>query len=197
AYLEALAREMRAYSKALPGASFARLYLGGGTPTYLTSDELRCLVASLRDELGVDPARTQGCIETSPETLDEEKVAALRELGFVRISLGVQSLDEEELRQVNRRFDVALHDRAAELIGRAGFPQFNVDLIYGLPGQTPTSWLASLQWAIDSPATSVFLYPLYVRPLTGLAVQGRLSLAPAGAAAPPVGAPFRLPGRPR
>jgi oxygen-independent coproporphyrinogen III oxidase len=178
AYLDALAREMAAYAQALPGGRFARLYVGGGTPTYLTTDELRTLVAHLRDELGVDPARAHGCIESSPETLDQAKVEALRELGFVRLSLGVQSLDAEELRQVNRRFDPVLHDKAAAMIGRAGFPQFNVDLIYGLPGQTPGSWRSSLQWSIDSPATSLFLYPLYVRPLTGLAVKGRVSLGP-------------------
>jgi oxygen-independent coproporphyrinogen-3 oxidase len=176
AYLDALGREMAAYAQALPGARFARLYVGGGTPTFLTTGELRALVGRFRGELGVDPASTQGCIEASPETLDEEKVETLRDLGFVRISLGVQSLDAEELRQVNRRFDPSLHDKAAALIGRAGFPQFNVDLIYGLPGQTPQSWRSSLSWAIDSAATSVFLYPLYVRPLTGLAVRGRVSL---------------------
>src|SRR5260370_30141166 len=56
AYLDALAREMAAYAQALPGARFARLYVGGGTPTYLTSDELRRLVGCLRDAAGVDPA---------------------------------------------------------------------------------------------------------------------------------------------
>jgi oxygen-independent coproporphyrinogen-3 oxidase len=182
AYLDALGREMAAYARALPGARFARLYVGGGTPTYLSTAELRTLVGHLRDTLGVDPTQAHGCIETSPETLDQGKVEALRELGFQRVSLGVQSLDAEELRQVNRRFDLSLHDKAAKMIGRASFPQFNVDLIYGLPGQTGQSWRSSLQWAIDSPATSLFLYPLYVRPLTGLAVKGRVSLE--GATAP-------------
>jgi oxygen-independent coproporphyrinogen-3 oxidase len=175
AYLDALAREMGAYTEALPDARFARLYIGGGTPTYLDCNELRTLMRHLRETLGIEPARTHGCIEASPETLDEEKVALLRELGFVRISLGVQSFVEQELRHVNRRFDFARHDRAIELIGRAGFPQFNIDLIYGLPGQTLASWRSSLERAIDAPATSLFLYPLYIRPLTGLARRTALS----------------------
>src|SRR5262249_42856083 len=58
--------------------------------------------------------------------------------------------------------------RAVELVGQTGFPHFNIDLIYGLPGQTEASWLASLDEAAASRATSLFLYPLYIRPLTGL-----------------------------
>ncbi len=168
AYLDALAREMEAYDRALRPARFTRLYLGGGTPTFLTTPELRRLVGHLRDVLGVVPAHAHGCIEASPETVDEEKVALLRELGFRRLSLGVQSFVPEELRQVNRRFDFALHRRAIDLVGHARFQHFNIDLIYGLPGQTATSWRYSLEAAVDSPATSLFLYPLYVRPLTGL-----------------------------
>jgi oxygen-independent coproporphyrinogen-3 oxidase len=168
AYLDALAREMEAYERLLRPARFTRLYLGGGTPTFLTTPELRRLVGHLRDVLGVVPAGAHGCIEASPETLDEEKVGLLRELGFRRLSLGIQSFVPEELRQVNRRFDFALHRRAIDLIGRARFPHFNIDLIYGLPGQTGASWRYSLEAAIDSPATCLFLYPLYVRPLTGL-----------------------------
>src|SRR5262249_51345619 len=102
AYLDALAREMDAYSQILSPFHFARLYIGGGTPTYLDAAGMRRLAGDLRGRLGVEPNRTHGCIETSPETIDEEKVGVLRELGFVRVSLGVQSLVAEELRQVNR-----------------------------------------------------------------------------------------------
>ena len=118
---------------------FARLYIGGGTPTYLDAVELRRLIGLLR-RFGVDPSAAHGCIETSPETIDEEKTAILRQAGFQRISLGVQSLVAEELRQVNRRFDFDLHRQAINRIGEAGFPHFNIDLIYGLPGQTERSW---------------------------------------------------------
>lgn len=168
AYLDALAGEMETYERILRPRCFRRLYVGGGTPTYLDAAELRRLVALLRDVLGVAPEATDGCIEASPETLDEEKVGLLRQLGFQRLSLGIQSLVADELRQVNRRFDFAQHRRAVEWIGRAGFPHFNIDLIYGLPGQTEASWRYSLDAIVDSPATSLFLYPLYVRPLTGL-----------------------------
>jgi oxygen-independent coproporphyrinogen-3 oxidase len=168
AYLDALEREMLAYRQALGPCRFQRLYLGGGTPTYLSPAELRRLVGMLRQHLAIDPALTQGCIEASPETLDSEMLDTLRQLGFQRLSLGIQSLVAEELRQVNRRFDFARNHQALEQAGRAGFPQLNVDLIYGLPGQTADRWRVSLDGVIASAATSVFLYPLYIRPLTGL-----------------------------
>ncbi len=177
-YLDALAREMRAYARALGEARFARLYLGGGTPTFLETGELRRLVSALRQELGISPEQAHACIEASPETLDAEKIALLREVGFQRLSLGVQSFVPEELRQVNRRFDFGLHNDAIERIGEARFPHFNIDLIYGLPGQTMDTWRQSLKRGIESPATSLFLYPLYVRPLTGLSRRSEAPPAP-------------------
>jgi oxygen-independent coproporphyrinogen-3 oxidase len=176
-YLDALARQMEAYARLLRPFRFARLYVGGGTPTYLSNAELRRLAGYLRDVLGLDPAATGGCIEASPETVDADKVGLLRELGFQRLSLGIQSFVPEELRHVNRRFPFEQNRAAAEMIGRAGFPEFNIDLIYGLPGQTEASWLLSLDEATGSAATGLFLYPLYVRPLTGL--DGRTNLPPA------------------
>lgn len=178
AYLDALARQMGHYAAVLRPMRFRALYLGGGTPTYLSAAQLRRLAKDLWDFLGVEPRATMSCIEASPETLDEEKVAALRDLGFVRLSLGIQSFVPEELRHVNRRFDFARNHSAVAMAGRAGFPFFNIDLIYGLPGQSEASWRYSLETAIDSPATSLFLYPLYVRPLTGLDRRGNLPPAP-------------------
>ncbi len=166
AYLDALERQAALAAEALPGARFSRLYLGGGTPTFLTVDELGRLVRGL-GALGVRPG-AGSCIEASPETLDGEKAAALAGMGFSRLSLGVQSFDGGEREAVNRRSGLAAIDAAA----RAGFRHLNLDLIYGLPGQTMATWLASLDAAIASPATSLFLYPLYVRPLTGLGVRG-------------------------
>jgi oxygen-independent coproporphyrinogen-3 oxidase len=176
AYLDALGREMDSYAQTLGDARFVQLYLGGGTPTYLDADELRHLFHLLRTKLNVNPADTDGCIEASPETLDEAKVALLAEVGFQRVSLGVQSFDEQELHEVNRRFDFSLHDKALTLLARGQFKQLNVDLIYGLPGQTLQSWRDSLRQAIQTPATSLFLYPLYIRPLTGLGVRAKTAL---------------------
>ena len=177
-YLDALARQADHYARVLRPARFRGLYVGGGTPTYLSADQLRLLVRRLGDILGVTPRAAPSCIEASPETLDEDKVGVLRELGFARVSLGVQSFVAEELRHVNRRFDFGRNQTAVELLGRAGFAHFNIDLIYGLPGQTEESWRRSLDGAVSSRATSLFVYPLYVRPLTGLDRRDDLPPAP-------------------
>lgn len=178
AYLDTLARQMDYYDDLLSPLRMQALYIGGGTPTFLTAAQLRRLVRHLGEALGVVPSRLASCIEASPETLDEEKIGTLRELGFRRISLGVQSFVADELRHVNRRFDFAHNLRAVEQLGRAGFAQFNIDLIYGLPGQTEASWRRSLDAAVASRATSLYLYPLYVRPLTGLDRRSDLPPAP-------------------
>jgi oxygen-independent coproporphyrinogen-3 oxidase len=167
-YLDSLALEMQEQARVLGKFSFSRLYLGGGTPTFLTAAQLHRLFRDLRETLGVDPQQTHGCIEASPETLDEDKLGVLREVGIQRLSLGVQSFVPEELQAINRRFDYSLHERAIEQIALCGFPEFNIDLIYGLPGQTRDTWFRSLERALASSATSLFLYPLYIRPLTGL-----------------------------
>lgn len=166
-YLDALARQMELVAEAIPGARFSRLYIGGGTPTFLSIEELWWLRDKLASLLGVVPSRAHGCMEASPETLDAEKAHALKEMGFERLSLGVQSFVEAEREAVNRRWGL----EAVEAAGRAGFRHFNIDLIYGLPGQALDSWRFSVDAAIASPATSLFLYPLYVRPLTGLGVR--------------------------
>jgi oxygen-independent coproporphyrinogen-3 oxidase len=177
-YLRALEQEMAAYAAILDPGRIQRLYIGGGTPTFLDDGELLRLIRSLNSLLDIDLQRTQSCIEASPETIDELKVRRLREEGFTRLSLGVQSLVADELRHVNRRFDFSLNRQAIDLVSRAGFPHFNIDLIYGLPGQTAASWRYSLEEGIDSAATSLFLYPLYVRPLTGLARRADLPATP-------------------
>lgn len=173
-YVDAVRQEAEQYAEVLGSCHYSRLYLGGGTPTYLSTRELRSLIGHLRATLGVIPEKTLGCIECSPETLDETKINTLAELGFQRVSLGVQSFDQGELHQVNRRFTKHVQEEAIRLIGRVGFPHFNIDLIYGLPGQNLNSWRQSLKRAIDTPATSLFLYPLYIRPLTGLGMRTSL-----------------------
>jgi oxygen-independent coproporphyrinogen-3 oxidase len=177
-YLLALEQEMAASAAVVEPRRIQRLYIGGGTPTFLNESELLRLITALRTILGIDVRQVGGCIEASPETVDESKIQLLREAGFTRLSLGVQSLVADELRHVNRRFDFPLNRDAIDLVGRAGFPRFNIDLIYGLPGQTTASWRYSLEQVIDSAATSLFLYPLYIRPLTGLDRRADLPATP-------------------
>ena len=112
-------------------------------------------------------------VETSPRTADADKLAVLRAFGVERVSIGVQSFVEAEVGASGRAQKNEWVDAAVGRIRAAGFPTLNLDLIYGLPGQTVRSWQASLDAALRWRPEELYLYPLYVRPLTGLERWGR------------------------
>jgi oxygen-independent coproporphyrinogen-3 oxidase len=155
-----------------PGAGFARLAIGGGTPTFLAAGDLARLFDTAERLLG-GSVRVPASVETSPETADWERLGVLRERGVSRVSIGVQSFAEAEARAVARPQQPAAVHAALGRIRALGFPVLNVDLIYGLPGQTVDSWRASLRSALRYGPEELYLYPLYVRPLTGLGLSRR------------------------
>ena len=168
-FLEALGRQALQARQALgEEARFVRLVFGGGTPTQLDEPGLEALFGLAREVMGADPQAVPVGCEVSPETLTEGKVALLRQHGVDRVSIGVQSFTYEETKAVRRPQDPAQLRRALGWLAGAGFPVFNIDLIYGMPGQTPSSWRASLEEALRYEPQELYLYPLYVRPLTGL-----------------------------
>jgi oxygen-independent coproporphyrinogen III oxidase len=173
AYLSALARQTGRVREALGAATFARLAVGGGTPTFLDVPELERLFDLAFAVLGPAAGKVPASVETSPETAEAEKLALLRRRGVTRISLGVQSFVEAETSRVGRPQKTAAVRAALERIRDAGFPVLNIDLIYGLPGQDRASWLGSLREALRFAPEELYLYPLYVRPLTGLGRSGR------------------------
>jgi oxygen-independent coproporphyrinogen-3 oxidase len=149
------------------------LAVGGGTPTYLSVPELETLFALADQLLGSACGNLPASVETSPETADEDKLAFLRARGVTRISLGVQSFLEAETSSVGRPQAAAVVHRALERIRSFDFATLNLDLIYGLPGQTIHSWLASLESALRYLPEELYIYPLYIRPLTGLGRSSR------------------------
>ncbi|HXU04636.1 MAG TPA: STM4012 family radical SAM protein [Polyangia bacterium] len=172
-YLDTLERQARRARAALEeGAggpfSFARFAVGGGTPTLLSEAALARLLDVAEVIMGADLARLPGSAETSPETATVEKLRLLVERGADRLSIGVQSFIEAETRAVNRPQDPAEAHAAIEAMRAAGPSTVNVDLIYGLPGQTAASWQFTLDETLRHEPEEVYLYPLYVRPLTTL-----------------------------
>jgi oxygen-independent coproporphyrinogen-3 oxidase len=167
-YLEAIRRQAERVWAALGKASFARMALGGGTPTYLSLDGLTLLFDLAEDLFGVSLGSMPISVETSPFTAQPDKLALLRERGVNRISIGVQSFLVDEVKAVGRAQNAAVVAQALEHIRVAKFPILNIDLMYGLPGQTVSSWLESLRIALSYQPEELYIYPLYVRPLTGL-----------------------------
>jgi oxygen-independent coproporphyrinogen-3 oxidase len=165
-YLRQLRAEALATRDALGPARFAAGAIGGGTPTYLTAQELEELFSIVALMSG--PGSSGLAVETSPKTATADRLAVLAGHGVTRVSMGVQSFIDREAHAAGRpqrRSDV---DTALAAIRAAGLPVLNVDLIYGIDGQTPASWAVSLAAALAWRPEELYLSPLYVRPLTGL-----------------------------
>jgi oxygen-independent coproporphyrinogen-3 oxidase len=172
-YLAALRRQAVQVRVALGTVRFARCAIGGGTPTFLTAGQFVTLFDIAEEVLGAPLADLPVSLEVSPETIDAEKLALLKERGVDRISIGIQSFRETETSAAGRPQPAATVRRALDLLQHVKFPTLNIDLIYGLPAQTVDSWLESLEAALTYSPQELYLYPLYVRPLTGLGKSER------------------------
>jgi oxygen-independent coproporphyrinogen-3 oxidase len=177
-YLDALERQIEAVHAALgPQAKIARIAIGGGTPTFLTIRELERLFGML-GTFSRSADAVPLAVEMSPDSVDDEKLAFLRQNGTTRASLGVQSFVEKDTRALGRPQKATDVEKALAAMHAARFPVRNIDLIYGVQGQTQEDWQVSLEATLRHAPEEIFLYPLYVRPLTGL---GRKDKRPADA----------------
>jgi oxygen-independent coproporphyrinogen III oxidase len=139
-YLQALDREVALVVEQIgPCRSVSQLHLGGGSPTFLSDEELTELMAILRLNFHLTPD-AELSIEVDPRTVDSKRLAHLRELGFNRLSLGIQDFDPQVQKAVHREQPFELVHELMTSARALGFASINVDLIYGLPHQTPESF---------------------------------------------------------
>ncbi|MFB6533266.1 STM4012 family radical SAM protein [Streptomyces noursei] len=170
-FLDTLERQAGATRAALDANGTPRFTLaafGGGTPTYLTADELVRLCDICENVMGADLKAVPWSVETSPATATADRIAVLAERGATRLSIGVQSFIDEEARAAVRPQKRTEVEAALARLKEAAFPILNIDLIYGIDGQTEQSFRVSLDAALSWEPEEIYLYPLYVRPLTGL-----------------------------
>jgi putative oxygen-independent coproporphyrinogen III oxidase len=170
-YLVALDAEARLYRGRFP--VFDSLFLGGGTPSLLDAAQLGALVASLRQHFTFAPD-TEFTLEANPDDITAGKLAIWRDLGINRLSLGVQSFDEAELRFLQRRHTATQSAAVVELIRAAGFTNLGLDLMYGLPGQGLDAWIKTLETALSFAPEHLSCYQLTLAPETPM---GRLAAA--------------------
>ncbi len=139
-YLRYLTKEVELHTRHLgQGQWVSQLHLGGGTPTFMSDDELRQLMAMLRKNFEFVPGGEYS-VEVDPRTVDENRLAVLAELGFNRLSFGVQDFDAHVQKAIHRIQPAEQVFKLVEASRRLGFESVNVDLIYGLPLQTPESF---------------------------------------------------------
>lgn len=163
-YLDAVECQCRQYREILESveAQFSEVVIGGGTPLFLTEHQLEHMFNLLAEYFRFDDRR-ELVVETAPNQTTREKLEILRQWGVSRISMGVQSFSDRELTVLKRSHSARRAREALSLIKSYDFPCVNVDLIYGIPGQTPASLLASLREALRFEPEEIFLYPLYVK----------------------------------
>lgn len=170
-YLTAMEQQLKQY--ALDKVMFQDFTIGGGTPLYLSAQDLERMFGVAEDWVHFSSAQPEIIIETSPRQTTADKVRVLKDHGVTRVSMGVQSFHDQELQTLGRLHRLADIQLALSLLKEAGFPCLNLDLIYGVPGQTAVSVLDSLKQVLAYEPEEIFLYPLYIKPGTGLFRQGQ------------------------
>ncbi|MEF9476276.1 MAG: radical SAM family heme chaperone HemW, partial [Candidatus Mariimomonas ferrooxydans] len=141
--------------------TFKSLYIGGGTPSVLSTNILSDLTNHIFSNLDFVQGY-EATIEVNPGTLDNEKLQALYASGINRISIGVQSFNDDELDCLGRLHSSYDAEQAVYLAGNAGFENIGIDLIYGIPGQNKNSWLKTLQKAVSLKPRHISAYELTV-----------------------------------
>lgn len=159
-----------------PGKELApveTVYLGGGTPSLLEPSELASILDRIRSSFQILPG-AEFTLEANPDDISAASAAAWRELGFNRLSIGIQSFREQDLRWMNRAHDADQAREAIEIIMAAGFADHSIDLIYGVPGLDDAAWLENLERAIALRVPHISAYGLTVEPETALEKMIRL-----------------------
>lgn len=168
AYCAALAASLRGAAPRAAGYAADTVYFGGGTPSLLAPKRLARLLETVFDCFSVAHG-AEITLEANPESArDADALRTLRDAGFNRLSLGMQSADDGELREIGRVHTAAQTAEAVEAARRAGFDNLSLDLIYGLPRQTAARWQESLTAAVALAPEHLSCYALKVEPGTPL-----------------------------
>jgi putative oxygen-independent coproporphyrinogen III oxidase len=154
------------------------VFLGGGTPTLLAPAELARILDAIRERFGLADG-AEVTTEANPESVDPSTLATLREAGFTRISLGMQSAAPHVLETLDRHHTPGRAVAAAREARAAGFEHVSLDLIYGTPGESAADWQLSLETALEGEPDHVSAYSLIVEPGTRLAARVRRGELPA------------------
>jgi oxygen-independent coproporphyrinogen-3 oxidase len=172
-YLDGLISQIETLGPQLVDAGYvpAILYWGGGTASILTEREIKLIMGALSSVFDFGEL-VEATIECSPETLTPAKLELFRALGFSRISIGLQSTDDERLRAIGRAHDARTGAAAVRAARAAGFEEINIDLISGFPGETLTEFERSLVTALELPIDHVSMYPY--RPSAGTVMRRQL-----------------------
>jgi len=168
AYLTALGQEMDIHRHEL--STFDTIYVGGGTPSLLSLQELGAMLEGVAINFSIS-STAEITMEVNPADLDHQGLTGLRQLGFNRLNLGVQSFDDELLKFLGRRHSRQEALQAIEAAQAAGFDNLGIDLIYGVPGQEFAAWQETLRLALSFRPAHLSCYQLTLEPDTPLRLK--------------------------
>lgn len=171
-YVEALREEIRSRRGEAAGGRLQTIYMGGGTPSLLSGEELHAIFETIRECYTCEPG-IETTIEANPDDVTPQWADDCLQAGINRVSLGVQTFDDELLRRLSRRHTAEQARRAVRLLEQKGFGNLSIDLIYGLPGQSRARWRDDLSEAFSLPVRHVSAYALSYEPGTAFFEQRR------------------------
>jgi oxygen-independent coproporphyrinogen III oxidase len=177
AFVDALLKEITIRQNYLAGNQVKTIYLGGGTPSMLDASDLYEILKSVQQHFQVEPT-AEVTLEANPDDISLEKLRWWRELGVNRLSIGIQSFFEEDLRWMNRAHDAKQARQCIETAQAEGFENISIDLIYGAPTLTDQNWILNLQTAVAFNIPHLSCYALTVEPGTALDVMTRRKKVP-------------------
>ena len=158
-YLRAVCAHIKESGALTPGYKVDTIYFGGGTPSFLGADALATILTTIRRSFDVDP-NAEITFEANPDSVSDQLLRRLKAEGFNRVSLGVQTDNNEILKKLGRPHDYAQVVGAVQRIRKAGFKNLSLDLMYGLPGQSLTEWKDTLERVITLNPDHISCYAL-------------------------------------
>lgn len=164
-FVGALLAEMAMRRNYAGGEPVGTIYFGGGTPSLLSSSELQQIIGAIQVNFDVS-ARAEITLEANPDDINDEALRRWRDMGFNRLSIGVQSFFESHLRAMNRAHSAGQASACIAAAKAAGFGNFSIDLIYGSPDLNDEQWMANLATAVDLGIPHLSCYALTVEPGT-------------------------------
>ena len=176
-FFESMHAETKANFKKYGRLKFGTFYLGGGTPSALSSEEMARLVDLIQDNFDFDPGFEFTC-EVNPSDVDAKKLESYKKLGINRISLGVQAFQEHLLEDMGRPHKVSDIFETHNILKETGFENISFDLINGLPNQTLEEFLESLEKLVEMKASQLSLYDLDVHEKTVYGLRRRENRLP-------------------
>lgn len=160
-YIQAVCNELMLRSAYLEGEDIHTIYFGGGTPSQLLADDFEKIFSVISSYYkNIDPSVQEITLEANPDDITPGYMQAIKRLPFNRISLGIQSFIDSELRFLNRRHNAESAIKAVKLCPDYGFSNISIDLMYGLPNQTMENWQKNLKQAIELNIQHISAYHL-------------------------------------